>query len=107
MNSFLKKVALIFTAGCTVLLVGLPAFSQGNTGRILGNITDATGALIPGASSNHTVGRSPQADHRIGERQPFSLSNSRSRHGERLRAHPLQPLIKNRKATGRLKACRL
>src|SRR3989454_6612281 len=50
MDSFLKKVALIFKVGLIISLITVSAFSQGNTGRILGNITDATGALIPGAS---------------------------------------------------------
>src|SRR5437667_12501299 len=50
MDSLLKRVALTFSVGFTILLIGVPAFSQGNTGRILGNITDTSGALIPGAS---------------------------------------------------------
>src|SRR5438876_7034902 len=50
MDSFLKKVGLIFSVGFALFLIAVPAFPQGNTGRILGNITDATGALIPGAS---------------------------------------------------------
>src|SRR5438309_11990653 len=50
MDSLLKRVALTFSVGFTILLIGVPAFSQGNTGRILGNITDASGALIHGAS---------------------------------------------------------
>src|SRR5438034_1295161 len=50
MDSFLKKVGLIFSVGFALFLIAVPAFPQGNTGRILGNITDATGALIPGAT---------------------------------------------------------
>src|SRR2546430_7153907 len=50
MDSLLKRVALSFSVGFTILLIGVSAFSQGNTGRILGNITDTSGALIPGAS---------------------------------------------------------
>ena len=50
MNSLSKKVALILSVGFAVFLIAIPAFSQGNTGRILGNITDTSGALIPGAS---------------------------------------------------------
>src|SRR2546428_1613387 len=50
MHSLFKKVLLISSVGFAVVLIAIPAFSQGNTGRILGNITDATGALIPGAS---------------------------------------------------------
>src|SRR5437870_13604855 len=46
MTSFLKKVGLI----AVVFVFALPAFPQGNTGRILGNISDPSGALIPGAS---------------------------------------------------------
>src|SRR5438552_18405435 len=32
-----------------VFLMCVQGFAQGNTGRILGNISDPTGALIPGA----------------------------------------------------------
>ena len=37
------------TGGC-VLLMCLPAFSQGNVGRILGTVTDQTGGAIAGAT---------------------------------------------------------
>src|SRR5439155_3732780 len=50
MDSLFKKVLSIFSVGFAVFLIAIPAFSQGNTGRILGNITDTSGALIPGAS---------------------------------------------------------
>src|ERR1700693_2923696 len=33
-----------------LLLFSLPLFSQGNFGRILGTVTDQTGAAIPGAT---------------------------------------------------------
>src|ERR1700751_3686640 len=46
----MKKVVLCFAAGFVVVLITIPAFPQGNTARILGNITDPSGALIPGAS---------------------------------------------------------
>ncbi len=34
----------------TVLLISLPAFSQGNTGRILGTVTDQSGGVVAGAT---------------------------------------------------------
>src|SRR5437879_13550135 len=34
---------------CLALLLGLPLFSQVNTGRILGTVTDQTGGVIAGA----------------------------------------------------------
>lgn len=42
----MRAVAVL---GCVVLLVGLPLFSQVNTGRILGTVTDQTGGVIAGA----------------------------------------------------------
>src|SRR5207237_6258565 len=54
MGLFWKKMALIFGAGTAIFLIAVPAFSQGNTGRILGNITDPSGALIPGTSVTTT-----------------------------------------------------
>src|SRR5438094_2491973 len=50
MDSLLKKVGLFFGVWFAIFLTSIPSFSQRNTGRILGNITDASGALIPGAS---------------------------------------------------------
>jgi len=42
----MRAVAVL---GFVVLLVGLPLFSQVNTGRILGTVTDQTGGVIAGA----------------------------------------------------------
>src|SRR5437870_12620642 len=50
MYSLSKKVGLCFGVWFAIFLISIAAFSQGNTGRILGNITDPSGALIPGAS---------------------------------------------------------
>jgi outer membrane receptor protein involved in Fe transport len=36
--------------GCAVLLVGFPLFSQVNTGRILGTVTDQSGGVIAGST---------------------------------------------------------
>jgi uncharacterized surface anchored protein len=33
-----------------ILLLCTPAFSQGNTGRILGTVTDQTGGVVAGAT---------------------------------------------------------
>src|SRR5437660_7281928 len=44
MGSHVKKVVWL-----VVFLMCVQGFAQGNTGRILGNISDPTGALIPGA----------------------------------------------------------
>ena len=46
----LRKVALVFGIGFVLLMSPIAGLAQGNTGRILGNISDATGALIPGAT---------------------------------------------------------
>src|SRR5437773_3811857 len=46
----LRKVALVFGIGFVLLMSPIAGLAQGNTGRILGNITDPTGALIPGAT---------------------------------------------------------
>src|SRR5579864_2495721 len=35
--------------GCAVLLLGIPLFSQVNTGRILGTVTDQSGGVVAGA----------------------------------------------------------
>jgi len=37
------------SVACALFLVGLPLFSQINTGRILGTVTDPTGGVIAGA----------------------------------------------------------
>ncbi len=48
---FLRK-AMRVVAGlcCVVLLVGFPLFSQVNTGRILGTVTDQSGGVIAGST---------------------------------------------------------
>ncbi len=46
---FLKKMIRVVAGLCLALLLGLPLFSQVNTGRILGTVTDQTGGVIAGA----------------------------------------------------------
>src|ERR1700726_383437 len=45
-----SRITFLLLATLGVLLFSLPLFSQGNFGRILGTITDQTGAAIPGAT---------------------------------------------------------
>jgi Carboxypeptidase regulatory-like domain/TonB dependent receptor len=40
----------VLAASVCVLLIGLPAFSQGSAGRILGSITDQSGGVVAGAT---------------------------------------------------------
>ncbi len=40
----------LFTVTFAVLLLCVPAFSQGNTGRILGTVTDQSGGVVAGAT---------------------------------------------------------
>ena len=44
-----KMIRVLLILGCVCLLAGLPLFSQVNTGRILGTVTDQTGGVIAGA----------------------------------------------------------
>ena len=44
-----KAIRILSLLGCVCLLSGLPLFSQVNTGRILGTVTDQTGGVIAGA----------------------------------------------------------
>src|ERR1700752_982084 len=44
-----RAIRAVVGLGCAVLLRGLPLFSQINTGRILGTVTDQTGGVIAGA----------------------------------------------------------
>jgi hypothetical protein len=44
-----KAMRVVVCLGCAVLLLALPLFSQINTGRILGTVTDQTGGVIAGA----------------------------------------------------------
>ena len=50
MSSRFRKAVALFSAGLAILLLCPPSFSQVNSGRILGQITDQTGGLIAGAS---------------------------------------------------------
>jgi carboxypeptidase family protein len=45
-----KSVSAAVVLGFAVLLLGFPLFSQVNTGRILGTVTDQTGGVIAGAT---------------------------------------------------------
>src|SRR5260370_31303126 len=47
---FLKKTIKMLAGLCFAVLLGLPLFSQINTGRILGTVTDQTGGVIAGAA---------------------------------------------------------
>jgi hypothetical protein len=47
---FLKKTIRVLAGLCFAVLLGLPLFSQINTGRILGTVTDQTGGVIAGAA---------------------------------------------------------
>ena len=49
MSSLRKAVQLLVGAMCMLLLC-LPAFSQGSSGRILGTVTDQSGGVIAGAT---------------------------------------------------------
>ena len=44
-----KRAAQVFCCLLGVLLLSLPAFSQGSTGRILGTVTDTSGGVVAGA----------------------------------------------------------
>jgi len=44
-----RMIGVVGVVGFAVLLMGLPLFSQINTGRLLGTVTDQTGGVIAGA----------------------------------------------------------
>jgi hypothetical protein len=50
LRSNIKKALQVLGAIFGVLLLGLPAYSQGSAGRIVGTITDANGGAITGAT---------------------------------------------------------
>src|ERR1700692_2565767 len=50
MSSWCGKAIQLLGVAFGVLLLCLPAFSQGNTGRILGTVTDQSGGVIAGAT---------------------------------------------------------
>jgi hypothetical protein len=45
-----KKAIPVLAAGLLLILAAVPLFSQGSAGRILGSISDQSGAAIPGAT---------------------------------------------------------
>ena len=45
-----RQIVLLVTFLATVCLIQLPAYAQQDQGRIAGTITDANGAIVPGAS---------------------------------------------------------
>jgi len=47
---FLKKAMQVLACALCLLLLSVPAFSQGSTGRILGTVTDQTGGVVAGAT---------------------------------------------------------
>src|SRR5437588_9800517 len=44
-----SAIRVVLVVGCAALLAAVPLFSQVNTGRILGTVTDQTGGVIAGA----------------------------------------------------------
>src|SRR5579863_3761362 len=46
----LQKALQVLAGAMGVLLLGLPVFSQGNFGRILGDVTDQSGGVVSGAT---------------------------------------------------------
>ena len=64
----LKRLSSIAIATIAALMIGLPAHGQVATGAILGNVTDTTGAVIPGATIVATKCRNSARDdvRRIG-----------------------------------------
>jgi hypothetical protein len=48
-SAWLEKTVAILAMG-VVLMLGLPAWSQGNLGRILGVVTDQSGSIVAGAT---------------------------------------------------------
>ena len=49
-NSWCKKAIQLLGGMLVVLLICVPAFSQGNTGRILGSVYDQSGGTVAGAT---------------------------------------------------------
>jgi outer membrane receptor protein involved in Fe transport len=45
-----KAIRVVACLTCALLLVGVPLFSQSNTGRIIGTVTDQSGGVISGAA---------------------------------------------------------
>jgi outer membrane receptor protein involved in Fe transport len=45
-----KAIRVVACLTCAMLLVGFPLFSQSNTGRIIGTVTDQSGGVISGAA---------------------------------------------------------
>ncbi len=45
-----KAIRVVTCLTCALLLVGFPLFSQSNTGRIIGTVTDQSGGVISGAA---------------------------------------------------------
>jgi len=45
-----KAIRVVACLTCALLLVGFPLFSQSNTGRIIGTVTDQSGGVISGAA---------------------------------------------------------
>src|SRR5690349_12426220 len=48
-NCNIRKAVLVVGISIVLLLASVPLFSQGSTGRILGSVTDQSGAAIPNA----------------------------------------------------------
>src|ERR1700688_4118751 len=45
-----RKIVEVLALACAVVLICVTAFSQANTGRILGSVTDQSGGAVAGAT---------------------------------------------------------
>src|SRR6202043_783146 len=50
MSSWWGKAVQLLGGALVILLLSVPAFSQGNSGRILGTVTDQSGGVVAGAT---------------------------------------------------------
>src|SRR5580658_1006173 len=48
-NSWRGKVARWLGCALAILLISIPAFSQGSSARIMGTVTDSSGGVVAGA----------------------------------------------------------
>src|SRR3954464_10973938 len=46
----MRRIAFVFALVCSLGLVSITAFSQTETGQIIGKVTDEKGAVVPGAA---------------------------------------------------------
>src|SRR5438445_4966576 len=69
-----KAIRVVACLGSAVLLFGFPLFSQVNTGRILGTVTDQTGGVIVGAMVTVTHTETGVARHLVTDGAGASLA---------------------------------